>query len=148
MTLAAAPADRVPVGPGLPWRLPSPRGPVTDHLLGHLARPVHELSPLPATDGDPLRDDDVALALYLCYELHYLGLPGVDEAWEWEPSLLRERRRLEADLERRLVGLVGPPPLGLSHDDTIEEVQRLATDGSGPSLSRYMQRPRNARRDA
>ena len=33
-----------------------------------------------------------ASALYLCYELHYRGLAGVDDDWEWEPSLLRGAR--------------------------------------------------------
>ena len=122
-----------------PVRLPAPRGPVTEHLLDHLRRPVHEISSLPIGDGDPLCDDDVALALYLCYELHYLGLPDVDEAWEWEPSLLRERRRLEDDLERRVVKLIGLPPIGLSRDGTIEELQQLAGTDSGPSLSSFMQ---------
>ncbi len=76
--------------------LPSARGPLSDQLLHHLRRPVHDISPLPAVDADPLLDHDAALALYLCYELHYLGLPDVEEAWEWEPSLLRERRRLDS----------------------------------------------------
>jgi hypothetical protein len=139
MTLLVDPsAGREPVGPGLPRRLPSPRGPITDQLLAHLTRPVHELSALPLTEADPVTDDDLALALYLCYELHYLGLPDVDEAWEWEPTLLRERRRMEHDVERRLVDLVGPVPIGVSRDRTIEELQRLATTDVGPSLSTYM----------
>src|SRR6187549_3836713 len=101
MTALQPPSARPgPVGPGHPARLPDARGPVTEHLLSHLRRPVHELSPLPLTDADPLTDDDLALALYLCYELHYLGLPDVEEPWEWEPSLLRERRRLESATER------------------------------------------------
>ena len=86
MTTLQPPSARPgPIGPGHPANLPSPRGPVTEHLLAHLVRPVHELSPVPLTHADPLTDDDLALALYLCYELHYLGLPDVDEAWEWEP---------------------------------------------------------------
>ena len=99
---------------------------------------MHELSPLPLTDADPLFDHDTALALYLCYELHYLGLPEVDEAWEWEPTLLRERRRLEGDLERRLVELVGQVPIGVSRDRTVDELVRLSTTESGRSLSAYM----------
>ncbi len=139
MTLLVPPsAERDPIGPGLPRRLPAPRGPVTDQLLAHLTRPVHELSSLPLTEADPVTDDDLALALYLCYELHYLGLPDVDEAWEWEPTLLRERRRLEHDLELRLVELAGQVPLGVSRDRTIEELKRLATTDNGPSLSTYM----------
>jgi hypothetical protein len=140
MTLLMPPsADRDPVGPGLPVRLPSPRGPVSDHLLHHLTRPVHELSAAPVTAGDPLTDEDLGLALYLCYELHYLGLFDVDEAWEWEPTLLRERRRLEQLLERRLVEVVGQVPVGVSTEAAIGELRRLAADGDGPSLSSFMQ---------
>jgi hypothetical protein len=126
------------VGPGLPRRLPQPRGPVTEQLLDHLRRPVHALGSLPVSDGDPLVDDDVALALYLCYELHYLGLPDVDEGWEWEPSLLRERRGLEDDLERRLRHVADEVPTIVSRDRAIDELGRLASDSSGPSLSAYM----------
>ena len=140
MTTLLPPAGRpLPIGPGLPSRRPAPRGAITDHLLAHLLRPVHELPPLPLEgSSDPLDDDDAALALYLCYELHYLGLPDVDEAWEWEPSLLRERRRLEDDLERRLIDVAGQVPIGLSREQTVEELQRLATTESGPSLSGFM----------
>ena len=51
---------------------------------------------------------DLALALYLCYELHYLGLPDVEETWEWEPSVLRERSRLEDDLAETDPGSLRP----------------------------------------
>jgi hypothetical protein len=43
-----------------------------------------------------LSDDDLHLALYLCYELHYRGLAGVDVGWEWDPALLSFRAQLEA----------------------------------------------------
>jgi hypothetical protein len=99
---------------------------------------VHDLSPLPLPDADSLTDDDTAYSLYLCYELHYLGLPGVDEAWEWEPTLLRERRRLEEAFERRLLEVAGPVPIGLSRDATVAEMQRVASAGEGPSLSAHM----------
>ncbi|MFJ3922921.1 iron-containing redox enzyme family protein [Streptomyces sp. NPDC090022] len=39
--------------------------------------------------------EDLQLALYLLYELHYRGFRGVDEALEWDPDLLRLRRALE-----------------------------------------------------
>ncbi|MGI9020494.1 MAG: iron-containing redox enzyme family protein [Solirubrobacterales bacterium] len=48
-----------------------------------------------ATPGDPLSDDDLQLALYVAYELHYRSFAGVDPGWEWEPSLLEARRRME-----------------------------------------------------
>ena len=126
--------------PGLPTRLPASRGPITEQLLGSIVRRPHEMGPLPlSSEPDPLHDDDASLALYLCYELHYLGLPGVDEGWEWSPSLLRERHRLERGFEEQLVDLVGPVPIALSRETVKHELTRLATDGAGPSLSGYME---------
>ena len=53
------------------------------------------------TPADPLADEDLQLALYCCYELHYRGLPGVADEWEWEPTLLALRRDMEAVFETR-----------------------------------------------
>ena len=47
-------------------------------------------------------DEDLQLSLYCCYELHYQGLPGVSDDWEWEPSLLELRGCLEGAFEKRL----------------------------------------------
>jgi hypothetical protein len=133
MTLLV-PQEPSTVGPE-PVSLPAPRGPVSSWLLDHLQRPVHELGAMPAPIDDALSGDDSALALYLCYELHYLGLPDVDEAWEWEPTLLAARRELERALERRLVEVVGHPPVGLSAAETADALRDLAGAGDGRSLS-------------
>ncbi|MBT2449627.1 iron-containing redox enzyme family protein [Streptomyces sp. ISL-43] len=45
--------------------------------------------------ADPL-GEDLQLALYLLYELHYRGFDGVDEEREWDPDLLRLRQAMEA----------------------------------------------------
>jgi hypothetical protein len=120
--------------------LPVARGPITERLLEHLVGRPHEVPALPLSrEPDPLHDDDAALALYLCYELHYLGLPGVDDGWEWNPSLLRERRRLEEAFEYQLIDLIGPVPLALTPAEVQRELVRLSTDGAGPSLSGYME---------
>ena len=58
----------------------------------------------PAGEIDP---EDLQLALYCCYELHYRGFEGVDDAWEWEPSLLAFRGELERRFEAELLELVG-----------------------------------------
>jgi hypothetical protein len=118
-----------------PVGLPSPRGPVSSWLLHRLHYPVHDLGPMPEPVDDPITGDDSALALYLCYELHYLGLPEVDEAWEWEPSLLAARRSLEQAFEHRLTDLVGFAPVGLSAAETVRAIDALAADDGGPSLS-------------
>jgi hypothetical protein len=75
--------------------MPSPRGPLSQALLEALggARPPHRL-PVPPADVDPY-GEDLQLALHLSYELHYRSQPGVDDALEWDPDLLRLRSRLE-----------------------------------------------------
>lgn len=44
--------------------------------------------------ADPF-GEDLQLALYLCYELHYRGFAEADAALEWDPELLRCRAALE-----------------------------------------------------
>ena len=89
--------------------LPTPRGPVSEVLFDALRRAPHELPSVPEA-GDA---EDLHLALYCCYELHYRGFAGVDDRWEWEPSRLALRsdleRRFESDLHER-VGPPGEPP--------------------------------------
>jgi hypothetical protein len=119
--------------------LPRPRGPRSEHLLAHLTRRVHDLGPLPPAEGDPIDGEDTPLSLHLLYELHYRGVAGVDERWEWDPGLLQARSVLEEELEQRLVDEVGPVPVGLRRDDALAELDRLA-DGTPetPSLSAWM----------
>ena len=119
--------------------LPGSRGPLTAALLDALVQPVHELPPIEVVpDGDVLLDEDLQLALYLCYELHYRGLPGVDERWEWEASLLAVRRAMEDRLEAALREAV-PVPRGLP--DAMDLALRAIADADdGPSLSTHLQR--------
>jgi hypothetical protein len=132
-----------PIGPdGAPAHpvLPRPRGPLTDALLRALARPPHATSPPASTDvsrlvDHPLDDDDLHLALYCCYELHYRGFAGVDVAWEWDPGLLAWRGALEAVFldavrcDRPRAPRVGP---------TLERLRALLDRPGGPSLSSHM----------
>jgi hypothetical protein len=127
--------DREGAGAPSPISLPAARGPITAQVLDDLTQPVHELTAWPDPVDDPLDGEDSALALYLCYELHYRGLPGVDAAWEWEPTLLRERRRLEVRVEQALLERVGPVPVGLSPAQVRAELLALAAPGDAPSLS-------------
>ena len=120
--------------------LPSPRGPISELLLEHLPRGVHELPRLAAANAhDPLGDEDLQLSLYLCYELHYRGLPGVDERWEWDPSLLSLRGTLEGQFERALLAAVpiadeqiGPGEIDLALREIAQQ--------EGSALSTYLQR--------
>jgi hypothetical protein len=121
--------------------LPAPRGAAGEALLVALREPPHRLPPIPLPDGpDPVADEDLQLALYCCYELHYRGLPGVDERWEWEPSLLALRGALEERFEaalRAAVGAVGPPP---APDEMDVALRAIEDADDAPSLSRYVER--------
>jgi hypothetical protein len=121
--------------------LPEPRGEISEHLLAELARPVHPLiAPLVAPPADPLVDEDLQLALYLCYELHYRGLPGVADAWEWEPSLLALRRDLEQCFEDALHAAVPRPPAPPRPEEMDLALRAIADGSDAPSLSRYIER--------
>lgn len=119
--------------------LPEPRGDLSEWL-------VHALRQSPASTqdaaprvrdlaGDVLDDDDLQLALYCCYELHYRGFAGVDSGWEWAPSLLAFRQVLETGFESRLREEVGPI---VSTADVGADLYQVVADGAGPSLSAYM----------
>lgn len=121
------------------WReapaLPDPRGELSAALLAHLRRRPHPLPPLPPPTDDPLAGDESQLCLYICYELHYRAFAGVDEGWEWEPSLLAFRRQLEAGFESALADLVGPPrPSG----DVEADLRRVLAGTGGRSLSGHV----------
>src|SRR3954452_192558 len=122
-------------------RLPRARGPLSHLVLDALRGQARTLTPLdlPAPP-DPLGDDDLHLALYCLYELHYRGFDGVDERWEWEPSLLAVRGRLEAVFEAGLdAALSGwlPPPADAATMDLA--LRAIADADDGPSLSRRLE---------
>jgi hypothetical protein len=120
---------------------------------------------LPDRAADALVDDDLQLALYLCYELHYSGIARVDPAWEWDPGLLAFRAGLERPFEasvRRVArpsaassqrqfehsprtaprAPAGPATGGLDPVDPATvgtALQELVAADDGPSLSRWMQ---------
>ena len=122
--------------------LPEPRGPLTERLLAAFTEPVHPLGDVALPDRvDGLDDEDLHLALYLCYELHYRGLPGVDERWEWEPSLLALRRDLEAVFETALIGALGEPEAGGVDAAEMDLALRAVDEADdGPSLSSHLER--------
>lgn len=112
--------------------LPSARGPASAHVLSLLVG--DRVGPAPQV-GPRTTEEDLHLALHLCYELHYGGLPGVDDEMEWDPGLLGFRRRLESRFEADLVELVGPPS---GRPDVRRAIPALLATDDGPSLSRWM----------
>lgn len=115
--------------------LPASRGPLSAWLIDQLrAAPGMAEAPPPIAD-DPLRGDDLHLALYLCYELHYSDIEGVSPDWEWDPKLLRFRAALEAAFEGALLDAV---PAARGDEDVPETLRTMARDDSGPSLSEQL----------
>jgi hypothetical protein len=121
--------------------LPS-AGPISELLAGLLTKPPQEvigpaevgatLHPLVDAVPDPVADDDLQLALYLCYELHYRSFASVHPAWEWDPALLTARALLETAffgaLETEIqVGEVAPEAVG-------DAIFQLEAENSGAAL--------------
>jgi hypothetical protein len=120
--------------------LPTPRGPVSEALLDALAGRPGSLRGLPAAADDPLDGDDQHLALYLLYELHYRGLPGVDDRWEWDPALLGARAVLEARLEQALHDRLGTPREAVAPEETDLALRAILEADEAPSVSTYIER--------
>src|SRR4051812_16700550 len=126
-------------------RLPKPRGPLSAALCGAPSG-APTLSPstpataetLAAASPEPLTDDDLQLSLGICYELHYRGFDDVDDAWEWDPDLLRLRALLEQRHLAALRELVGE--VEVTDDPVDQQLAALIAADDGPSLSRYLAR--------
>ena len=121
--------------------LPESRGETSERLLAALRQPPHRLPSLPVPGGeDPLADEDLQLSLYAAYELHYRGLDGVDDGWEWEPSLLALRAELEARFEAALLAEAGPPGSAEPGEEMDVALRAIAEADDAPSLSSYVER--------
>ena len=119
MTTSSAPA------------LPRRRGPLSGAVLEVLAgaTPAAQLPAPAGLDDDPY-GDDLQLALYLCYELHYRSFAGVDAELEWDPDVLRFRRDLERPF---LAALRADVEGGDDVDAAIAGLLVEPVDGHGPS---------------
>ncbi len=121
--------------------LPSARGPMSETLIELLFSPPETKDggfPDVCLDGlEALDDDDLQLSLYLLNELHYSSIEGVDERWEWHPSLAAWRARLEQSFETALHELVAPTAENVTR--TGEALQRVVAEDSGPPLSRFLE---------
>jgi hypothetical protein len=119
--------------------LPPPRGAVSELLLDVLAQSPGSLPDvqIPAA-SEPLADEDLQLSLYLCYELHYRGLAGVDDRWEWDPSLLALRGALEREFELGLIEAVPVPDEPVAADEMDLALRAIADEDDGPVLSSHI----------
>lgn len=112
--------------------LPTARGPLSATVIAHLrtgnARPVPVDVP---TGTSALTDDDLHLALWICYEMSHHGFEGVDDALEWDLDLVGFRLELEAAFEAALRAEFAAQSLPA---DPVAALADLATH-AGPPLS-------------
>jgi hypothetical protein len=108
---------------------------VSAHVVERLRGAPGVMDDAPEAVDDPLEGEDAPLALYTLYELHYRSFADVDDAWEWEPSLLALRGRLEAAFEARLREMVPTPAPG---GDVPGRILAMVDADDGPSLSRRL----------
>ena len=128
--------------------LPSPRGPLSAAVVavlgGRTPAPVAraEVAAAVGRVTEPLADDDLQLALAICYELHHAGFDDVDDGWEWDPDLLGLRRALEHRFETALLRLCPRPDEPVPGDRReVAAALRAEVDGhAGPPLSTYLLR--------
>jgi hypothetical protein len=114
---------------------------MSERLLDALAAQPHELDPIPVDSRSPLGDEDLQLSLYVCYELAYRSFDTVDPRWEWDPSLIAFRARLESSFESALHEAIGVPD-GPAVDPGSMDValREIAGSDNAPSLSQFIER--------
>jgi len=93
--------------------------------------------PRSAGDMSPWRDEDLQLALWCCYELHYRGFEDVDDEVEWHPDVIAFRRRLE---KRWLAGLRGLVSVSEPTASVPAGLAALVGRDGGPDLAGYLAR--------
>jgi hypothetical protein len=118
--------------------LPKARGDVSEVLFEALHTPPRSWARL--AELEPTADDDLHIALWAMYELHYQGFEDVEDELEWQPEVLALRRRLEQrfedELRRRFSGQEVP-----SGDEPFAEALFAFIDGhDGRSLAAHVQR--------
>lgn len=113
---------------------PLARGPLSGAVLGALRGRGCPPSPAPAADGDPY-GEDLQLALYVLYELHYQGFEGVEDDLEWDPALLALRRPLE---DRFLHALRADVPTDAGAQEALDELQVEPADDVGTGVTHFL----------
>lgn len=142
----------LPLAPRVGMRLPEARGPLSalvwaalgeapDAVDEEVRAALVEAARTAAGVGDLLADDDVQVTLFALYELHYRGVAGVDDRWEWDPDLLRARAALESAVEARLRARVDVPD-GVAADQraVADALFGMTAPGPGPSVARFVGR--------
>lgn len=116
--------------------VPKARGELSEALFGALRERPSAWTAV--FDADRRDREDVQIALWALYELHYRGFEDVDEDLEWHPDASRLRHELEADFELLLRSRQRRTPA--LEEPFDEALFALVADHDGPSVASFVQR--------
>lgn len=124
--------------------LPRSRGPLSEVVVRALRSGDRlEETALGSVDGSVLEDEDLQLALWALFELHYRGFEDVPADREWDVDLLRLRAGMQDRLEQELRAQTAASVAGAlseSAGDFPERLFALIEGADGPSVAGYLQR--------
>lgn len=124
--------------------MPPERGPLSQWLSEVLAAepcglPLAVSPPAVAAPAGPAwADDDLQLALWCCYELHYRGFDDVSDDWEWQPAIVGFRVQLERCWTTSLRELASARASAAA--DVPAALTELVARQDGADLSGYLAR--------
>jgi hypothetical protein len=118
-------------------QLPAPRGPISHAVIKALSRAPGTFRVPSVRTDEVLTDEDLQLALYCCYELHYQGFAQVSDDWEWNPCLLQLRGEMEEAFEKELRAALTDDS-GVAAADVPHALWQLSR-ADGFSLSKWLQ---------
>ncbi len=115
--------------------LPKARGELSQALFDALRSDACDTGSL--AHVQPTDRDDVQIALWALYELHYSGFEDVDDELEWDAGILGLRRSLERDFETELRAR---QPATALDGPFAEALFSFIAEHDGPSIAAHVQR--------
>jgi hypothetical protein len=117
-------------------QLPPPRGPLSGWLTGRLRG--RKSDAIAVTEpGTPWADEDLQLALWVAYELHYRGFDDVVADGQWNPQIIAFRTELERPWTAWLEANCRVQP---TDAPAAEQLRALVDADDGPKLAAYVRR--------
>ena len=128
----------------------APRGPLSDALLRTLVEDhtvnslLDQVKQAVHTSTDVIYDDDIQLALFVLYALHYGSIEQLPAEREWDTELIEARQILEAAFEQEFRARVHVPVLPTPDAPSVAKALfQLTAPSPGPSTSRFLAKDAN-----
>ncbi|MGW6278396.1 iron-containing redox enzyme family protein [Kribbella sp. NPDC055071] len=117
-------------------QLPPPRGPLSGWLTSRLhGRRSDAIAVIGS--ATPWADEDLQLALWVAYELHYRGFDDAVADGQWDPQIIAFRTELERPWTAWLESNCRVQP---TDAPVAEQLRTLVDADDGPKLAAYLRR--------